>query len=210
MPASGALPADAAYVEFATTPVTLPPATLFAIAAKPTCPPTFAPVILVKLAPSPDTDVNVPRVADILPTETLPVTVSEVKVPTEVILGCAAVVTVPAVVAVVADVALDTAPETLDPTILDKPPPSPDIKPVFAVMLTAVINPLTSNPVKVPTDVMFPCAAVVTVCAVVAVVADDTAPTTLLPDTLFATAANPTSPDTLPPATAFAVAANDT
>ena len=40
--------------------------------------------------------------------------------------------------------------------------------PVLAVMLTAVTVPLTPRPVNVPTDVIFGCAAVVTVPAVVA------------------------------------------
>ena len=74
-------------------------------------------------------------------------------------------------------------------------------------MSTAVRVPLTPNPVSVPTEVMFGCAAVVTVPAVVAVVALETVPDTFDPATELATAAKPTSPDTFAPATAFAVAA---
>ena len=56
-----------------------------------------------------------------LPTLALAVTITELNVPTEVIFGCAAVVTVPAVVAVpvlVAYVAFATVPETLAPATL--------------------------------------------------------------------------------------------
>jgi hypothetical protein len=63
-----------------------------------------------------------------------PVTLTLVSVPTDVILGCAAVVTVPAVVAEVAEVAdealaakvaLATDPVTLAPGIKDSPAPEP-------------------------------------------------------------------------------------
>ena len=50
---------------------------------------------------------------------------------------------------------------------------------MFAVILTAVIVPLTPSPVNVPVDVMLGCAAVVTVPAVVAF--PDMFPT-MLPD----------------------------
>ena len=56
-------------------------------------------------------------------------------------------------------------------------------KPVFAVTAEAVIVPLTPKPVKVPTDVIFACAA---------------------PDTVPAVVANATVPDTFAPATALA------
>ena len=75
--------------------------------------------------------------------------------------GCAAVVTVPAVVAlpavpaVSAYVALATVPVTLAPANADKPEPLPVNTPVFAVILTAVTVPLTPSPVRVPTEVMF-------------------------------------------------------
>jgi hypothetical protein len=46
---------------------------------------------------------------------------------------------------------------------------------------------------------MFGCAAVVTVCAVVAFVAFVTSPLTFAPSTAFAVAANDTSPVTFPP-----------
>ena len=70
--------------------------------------------------------------------------------------------------------------------------------------LLADILPLTVRLVNVPTEVIFGCAAVVTVPAVVAV---ETAPDTLAPATEFAVVANDTAPDTLAPATAFAVVA---
>ncbi len=57
--------------------------------------------------------------------DTLPVTAKLLSVPTEVILGCAAVVTVPAVVAEVADVAEATVPVTLPPGIDVNPAPDP-------------------------------------------------------------------------------------
>ena len=118
---------------------------------------------------------------------------------TEVMFGCAAVVTVPAVVAVVADpavvadvadvalatvpltlapatafavVANVTAPETFAPVNADNPDPLPVNIPVFAVTAEAVIVPLTPNVVSVPTEVMFGCAAVVTVPANVELPAD--------------------------------------
>ena len=124
-----------------------------------------------------------------LPTLALPVTANDVNVPTEVIFGCALVVTVPAVVAEPAEVANvafatvpdtlapatalavvanDTAPVTLAPAIALKPLPLPVNTPVFAVILAAVILPFTLRPVSVPTEVMLGCAAVVTVPAVVA------------------------------------------
>jgi hypothetical protein len=100
---------------------------------------------------------------------------------TDVIFGCAAVVTVPAVVALpalTAYVALATVPVTLAPTIELNPFPLPVNTPVLAVMFAAVTVPLTPNPVSVPTDVILPCAAVVTVPAVVA--APDNAPTNVV------------------------------
>ena len=57
-----------------------------------------------------------------LPLVVLPVTAKLLNVPTDVILGCAAVVTVPAVVAEVADA---TAPVTLPPGIDVNPAPDP-------------------------------------------------------------------------------------
>ena len=70
-----AVPADVAYVALATVPVTLAPVS--------------------ELRPAPD-----PKNVELtLPPLMLPVTVTLDSVPTEVIFGCAAVVTVPAVVA---------------------------------------------------------------------------------------------------------------
>ena len=103
-----------------------------------------------------------------LPAVILPVTARLDNVPTLVMLGCAAVVTVPAVVAVVA---LDTVPVTFAPAISLSPEPLPVNTPVFAVNATAVTVPFTPSEVNVPTEVMFGCAFVVTVPAVPAVAA---------------------------------------
>ena len=95
-------------------------------------------------------------------------------VPTDVMFGCAAVVTVPAVVAEpavpdeTAYVAFATVPVTFAPTIELNPLALPVNTPVFAVNATAVTVPLTPSDVNVPTEVMFGCAAVVIVPAVVA------------------------------------------
>ena len=99
----------------------------------------------------------------------LPVINREDNVPTEVIFGCALVVTVPAVVAdpavpdETAYVALATVPVTLAPVRLLRAEPLPVNTPVLAVILTAVNMPLTPRAVNVPVDVMFGCAAVVSV-----------------------------------------------
>ena len=60
---------------------------------------------------------------------------------------------------------------TLAPAIALRPLPLPVKTPVLAVNATAVTVPLTPSEVNVPTLVMFGCAAVVTVPAVVALVA---------------------------------------
>ena len=70
--------------------------------------------------------------------------------------------------------------------------------PTFVLEPTEITAAFASvSPVKVPTDVMFPCAAVVTVPAVVAL---DTVPLTLAPATALAVVANDTAPDTFAPA----------
>jgi hypothetical protein len=69
------------------------------------------------------------KVALTLPAVILPVTANELSVPTEVMLGCAAVVTVPAVVAEVAVLAdpadpvtlIDQVPLALVPVVLGAP-----------------------------------------------------------------------------------------
>ena len=93
-----------------------------------------------------------------LPDVVLPDTVKLVNVPVLVMFGCAAVVTVPAVVALVA---LDTVPVTLAPTNELNPLPLPVKTPVFAVNAAPVVVPTTFNDVNVPTLVIFGCAAVV-------------------------------------------------
>ena len=90
-------------------------------------------------------------VNDILPTLKLPDTLNVDNVPTLVILGCAAVVTVPDVVALVAvpalvaNVALATVPVTLAPAIALKPEPSPTT--VVNIALLAPILPTFALPV---------------------------------------------------------------
>ena len=105
---------------------------------------------------------KLPRLA--LPDVILPVTVNAVKVPVLVIFGCAAVVTVPAVVALVAR---GTVPVTLAPVnevkLAPEPtnklaettfapvifPPEPDV-----TILPAVTLPVTVNEPNVPTEVI--------------------------------------------------------
>jgi hypothetical protein len=141
------------------------------------------------------------RVPMKLPDVVFPVTVRLDNVPTLVMLGCAAVVTVPAVVAVVADpvmlpvmvlvtvnpvnvptdVILGCAAVVTVPAVTAVVAEPAD--PADPVMLPVMVL-VTVNPVNVPTDVMLGCAAVVTVPAVVAVMADAafaTVPVTLPP-----------------------------
>jgi len=109
-----------------------------------------------------------------------------------VILGCAAVVTVPAVVAEVADVADATVPVTLPPGIDVKPAPDPInvLAEMFPVAETSppvsklpeVVLAVTVRLPSVPTLVMLGCALVVTVPAVVA--APVNAPTNVVDVTL--------------------------
>ena len=101
---------------------------------------------------------RLPRLA--LPEVILPVTAKAVNVPVLVMFGCAAVVTVPAVVALVA---LDTVPVTLAPTIELNPLPLPVKTPVLAVNATAVTVPFTPKVDNVPTPVILGCALVVSV-----------------------------------------------
>ena len=76
-----------------------------------------------------------------LPLVVLPVTVTEVNVPTEVMFGCAAVVTVPAVVA---DVAVVAVPTVNDAAVPVNPVPAPlNDDPVTAPV--ADINPPVSK-----------------------------------------------------------------
>ena len=101
-----------------------------------------------------------------LPLATLPLTVSAVNVPTDVMLACAAVVTVPAVVAdaaEVANVALATVPVTLAPAMALSPEPLPantapvmlpvaEIRPAVRRFPVSML-PTTDNEVRVPTEV---------------------------------------------------------
>lgn len=86
--------------------------------------------------------------ADILPADMLPETVSEDKVPTEVTLGCDAVVSVPAIPP-------DTVSEVKVPVEV--------ILGCAAVVNVPVMPPLTDNVLRVPTAVMLGCDAV-TIC----------------------------------------------
>ena len=67
-----------------TCPLTLPPATAFAVAAKLTCPVTLPPVIDVSADPLPLTLVNTPFVAPMFPTLALPDTLRLPNVPSAV------------------------------------------------------------------------------------------------------------------------------
>ena len=116
--------AVSADVALATIPVMLPPG------------------IAVRPAPDP---LNLPAV-------TLPLTDKAVNIPTEVMLACAASLTV------LATDALGTAPVTLAPGIEVSPAPDP-------LNLPAATLPLTDKAVNVPTLVMLPCAASLTVAA---------------------------------------------
>ena len=91
-----------------------------------------------------------------------------VPVVVNVVNKAAALVALPALTAYVA---LATVPVTLAPTIELNPLPLPVNTPVFAVNATAVTVPLTPKLGNVPTLVIFGCAFVVTVPAVVALVA---------------------------------------
>jgi len=136
----------------------------------------------------------------------LPDTVKLVNVPTLVMLGCVAPVMSNAkaeLPACVAYAAFATIPDTLAAATLDMPPPSPVNNPVFAVTDCAVIIPFTPSTVKVPTDVIFACAAPDTVPAVVA---NATVPETFAPATEFATCAKSTSPVTCCPSIAVKLA----
>ena len=82
-----------------------------------------------------------------------PLTTNDVNVPTEVMLGCAFVVTVPAVVelpALTAYVALATVPTTLPPNKFVNPLPLPVKLPVLAVIFVAIIGPFTAIEDNVP------------------------------------------------------------
>jgi len=86
-----------------TSPLTFAPATLFAVAANATSPVTFAPVIADKPEALP-LNIPVPPAISMLPALVvifalefkLPYKINDVKAPTLVIFGCAAVVNVPA------------------------------------------------------------------------------------------------------------------
>ena len=117
--------------------------------------------MLETLAPDP---LSVPTK---LPLVVLPVTANAVNVPTEVILVCAAVVNVPTIL----------VPLKLPPVILPVAEINPPVK-----TLPPVTLPDTDTLVRVPTEVMLGCAAVVTVPAVVA--APVSAPTNVVLVTL--------------------------
>ena len=85
----------------------------------------------------PLTLVNAPLVPETLPVVTLPVTASDVRVPVEVILGCAAVVTVPAVVA-----APVSAPTKVVLVTLVKPATVVVVPPSVSAVLPSVVDAL--------------------------------------------------------------------
>ena len=94
--------------------------------------------IPVNAEPLPLTFVKTPLVAPILPTLALPLTDKTDNVPTLVMLGCTAVVTVPAVVAVAA-----VTPVNPDPL------PVKILVPILILPKLLVIEPVTSAPVPV-------------------------------------------------------------
>ena len=110
------MPAEVANVAFATLPVTL------------------APAIALRPEPLP---VKMPVLAVIFAAVTLPFTPNDVNVPTLVMLGCAFVVTVPAVVAA------ETVPVTLAPVIEDSAEPLPLKK--LASTLPVTVNTLEAR-----------------------------------------------------------------
>ena len=101
---------------------------------------------------------NIPVFAVMLAAVMLPLTPNDPNVPTVVKLE-------------VTTVELNVVPTMLPACTLLNPLALPVNTPVLAVNATAVTVPLTPNDDNVPTDVMFGCAAVVTVPAVVALVA---------------------------------------
>ena len=126
--------------------------------ARETVPVTFAPVRAESPVPTPT---NEPEVV-------APVTPRETKVPTDVMFGCALPVTAVAVAEV------ETVPTMFAARIPESPAPPPKNE-------VELVIPPTVNPVSVPTEVMAGCAAVVTVPAVDALVADGTVPVTFAP-----------------------------
>ena len=155
--------------------------TVPATRALPTCPVTLPPVIELKPEPLPLT----------FPASTLPVTLTELSVPTLVMLGCAAVLSVPATVVnvplvplrlppVILPVALTvpavaTLPPVMVPVALTVPAVStlPPVMVPVALTVPAVAKlppvtvPVTLKLDNVPTDVMLGCAAVLSVPATV-------------------------------------------
>jgi hypothetical protein len=140
--------------ELETLPVNSVPLTLPALTLPVTLNDVNVPVD-VMLGCAAVANVPVSNVPDTLPALTLPVTLNDVNVPTDVMFGCALVVTV---AAVVADA---TVPLMLPAGIAESNAPEP-------LNVAADTLPVTLNDVNVPTDVMFGCALVVTVAAVVA------------------------------------------
>ena len=117
--------------------------------ARGTVPVTFAPVRAERPDAGPLCEVAVST-----PSEVLPVTVRDDKLPTEVIAGCAAAETVRALVA------SGTVPVTFAPVNEERPVPTPTKDPL-------VVAPVTTRDVRVPTDVIAGCAAAETVRALV-------------------------------------------
>ena len=97
----------------------------------------------------------------------------EVRVPWDVIAGCAAADTVKALVA------RGTVPVTFAPVKAERPDAGPEKE--VAVSPAREVAPETVRAVRVPCEVMDGCAAAVTVPAVVALVASGTVPVTFAP-----------------------------
>jgi len=177
-----------------TVPETLAPATAFAVVANATAPETLAPATAFAEAAMVALEANPLRAPTNVVAANDPLAILAVytelayaiAVPEIELENCAYTTPVVTVVieSYVATFASGTVPVTLAPAIADNPDPLPVNTPVLAVNATPVVVPLTPKLVKVPTEVMFGCAAVVTVPAVVAevaLVASGTVPVTLAP-----------------------------
>ena len=142
--------------------------TVVAVPEVKTAPTTFAAFMADRPDAGPEKLVAVTPANDVAPE-----TVRAVRVPWDVIAGCAAAVTVRELVE------SGTVPVTFAPVKAERPDAGPENE--VAVRPAREVAPDTVKAVRVPCEVMFGCAGVVTVPAVVAFVARATVPVTLAP-----------------------------